>query len=688
MIGTSLTIKTTFNTANAVPNIKVQDITDYVTEGIALADVKGILTLKDPTGNTFHTAPAFTSPDIDPTISRVFSIALPLDVNDAVIVGSYTVTYEIQVGGGVQPGNYTTIKVYNFCFTTPTVEMKHDIDCLCATLKDIDNTNYGTLATSGNTPNIPILGVTATNTFIFEGNESSLFIEEKEFISENNSNSNNNGTFTVFSSTYDDGSDKTGTITTSLSSTAVVGVGTLFTTELSVGQTIYDINGILIGKVASITNNLNLVLAANALVLVSAGEYISSSKTTVTIVENTLVVAGTFGDIIYQNFIRIHSLFFPKPILPVQPSDIISSDAIITVNDPNFYSGIYGDEISTIATYTQADGLNVVVLIEGGGQFEANCDWDLCSIFCGIKKLVTRWNNKLRTNPTEANQILNEQLIIVMFNMMLFRQAQECGDSVTAASVLSTIVQVGGFTSDCQCGSGTIRRIVPVCGSGGSGTTITISQGNGIKVSFSGSNYQISLDPTILNKINSLYNTNIISSDSTISVSGPVTSGITKTFDIKLPSGSVPQNRSEFISNIQYGVASITAMSVTDVLKSGANMVPATPKVDIVSLNGSPAWLNSSTFFVVYDFQFTPTDTFKITASVINSNYLQSLCYNGKFEISFVKKYKTVDNPGQMYFMILYNGIPVSNAFLCQQSVDAGVAGLSSLIKIHFKISQ
>jgi hypothetical protein len=60
------------------------------------------------------------------------------------------------------------------------------------------------------------------------------------------------------------GGNKTGTITTLTNSRIVVGIGTLFTTELSVGQKIYKNDGTYIGKIESISSNTNLTLASYA----------------------------------------------------------------------------------------------------------------------------------------------------------------------------------------------------------------------------------------------------------------------------------------------------------------------------------------------------------------------------------------------------------------------------------------
>jgi len=65
----------------------------------------------------------------------------------------------------------------------------------------------------------------------------------------------------------------TGTITTTLISTTVTGVGTSFTTELVVGYVIKDSGGTTIGTISSITSNTIAVLGSNAAVAVTGGSY-------------------------------------------------------------------------------------------------------------------------------------------------------------------------------------------------------------------------------------------------------------------------------------------------------------------------------------------------------------------------------------------------------------------------------
>jgi len=63
----------------------------------------------------------------------------------------------------------------------------------------------------------------------------------------------------------------TGTVTSTLVSTALVGVGTQFLKELAIGDSVYNSSDALIGVIASITDATNAVLAANGAVAVTAG---------------------------------------------------------------------------------------------------------------------------------------------------------------------------------------------------------------------------------------------------------------------------------------------------------------------------------------------------------------------------------------------------------------------------------
>lgn len=70
-----------------------------------------------------------------------------------------------------------------------------------------------------------------------------------------------------------------GTITVALNGTAVTGVGTTFTTQVTVGDPIFNGAGNYIGIIASITNNTNLVLIEGAMVAVTGAAYLRTDPT-------------------------------------------------------------------------------------------------------------------------------------------------------------------------------------------------------------------------------------------------------------------------------------------------------------------------------------------------------------------------------------------------------------------------
>lgn len=87
-----------------------------------------------------------------------------------------------------------------------------------------------------------------------------------------------------------------GTIDTINYSPAVNGTGTKFTTEVSVGDSLYTPNGVLIGVVASISSNTLLLLDVNANMDLTASSYykVNQNKTgTITCTTASAIVTGT-----------------------------------------------------------------------------------------------------------------------------------------------------------------------------------------------------------------------------------------------------------------------------------------------------------------------------------------------------------------------------------------------------------
>jgi len=143
MIQDALSIKTCFELNNDPKNIEITDTTDYAAEGIALTDVIGIFKMVGPDGVTFYTG-SFPTPDIDADVSLIFNtVSLPLDVNNEVQQGKYTITYTIRVVGGVQPGDFVLVKDYVFNYTAVNIKIDLTVDCRCSEITSTDTTDYG-----------------------------------------------------------------------------------------------------------------------------------------------------------------------------------------------------------------------------------------------------------------------------------------------------------------------------------------------------------------------------------------------------------------------------------------------------------------------------------------------------------------------------------------------------------------
>lgn len=138
-----VSIETRFQLDNSPKNFKITDTADYVgTYGIALADVEGVLKITDPNGSLVHQT-VFPAVDIDLDVSTfIDTIALPLDANQEVLKGNYTITYTVQVSGAVDPGTYEKSFIYKYCYEDIDVDVDLTVDLICAQLTSTDNTTY------------------------------------------------------------------------------------------------------------------------------------------------------------------------------------------------------------------------------------------------------------------------------------------------------------------------------------------------------------------------------------------------------------------------------------------------------------------------------------------------------------------------------------------------------------------
>ena len=84
----------------------------------------------------------------------------------------------------------------------------------------------------------------------------------------------------------------TGTITATTGAASVVGVGTLFTTQIAVGDKIYNSASTLVGTVSVITDDTNITLVANGAVAVTGGAFVDVPATSLNFAAPILATTG------------------------------------------------------------------------------------------------------------------------------------------------------------------------------------------------------------------------------------------------------------------------------------------------------------------------------------------------------------------------------------------------------------
>jgi hypothetical protein len=169
----------------------------------------------------------------------------------------------------------------------------------------------------------------------------------------------------------------TGTITTNSGSTAVVGVGTLFTTEAPAGSYLYSNASppVYLGKVASVTDNLNLVLEAGGAYANTAGiSYLKKTLADGLLIEQEILmrVPVIYVDTVTRTIPKISFLRNPNGALISSNTDT----AYITLTQEST-SNLPGTSPGSTTVNTTIERLNVFTqaTLPSGNYFPTSGDF-------------------------------------------------------------------------------------------------------------------------------------------------------------------------------------------------------------------------------------------------------------------------------------------------------------------------
>jgi hypothetical protein len=119
------------------------DTTDYVSQSIDPADVTIVVKAETAGGGIFYNNTNHGVPDIDPDVSldSTITIPLPLDGSGNPLQDAYTFTLEWQETSGV-PYEVTKVKTETLNYSSPTVDISMEVDCITPRLTATDDSFY------------------------------------------------------------------------------------------------------------------------------------------------------------------------------------------------------------------------------------------------------------------------------------------------------------------------------------------------------------------------------------------------------------------------------------------------------------------------------------------------------------------------------------------------------------------
>ena len=139
-----LRVKGAAHLTSTVPQLILTDTTDYASQGVVIGDgPAGVISATGPAGQ-FYNNTNFGSADIPAPLSAPLStivIPLPLDQNNDLLKGSYSITYTVRLIGGDMT-EATLTKNVTINYDSPTANVVMSVDLGAPLLTSDDQTDY------------------------------------------------------------------------------------------------------------------------------------------------------------------------------------------------------------------------------------------------------------------------------------------------------------------------------------------------------------------------------------------------------------------------------------------------------------------------------------------------------------------------------------------------------------------
>ncbi len=139
---TTVDFSSYFNYKLPTKQITFTDKTDFVAQGTVAANVTVVAKVTAPVSGVIYNNTNHSAPDIDcgTSLDSVIEIALPLDVNSNPEQGVYEI--ELTYQDLIVPSTVIETRTFNLNYTSPTVDLTMEVDCVTPLLTATDTTSY------------------------------------------------------------------------------------------------------------------------------------------------------------------------------------------------------------------------------------------------------------------------------------------------------------------------------------------------------------------------------------------------------------------------------------------------------------------------------------------------------------------------------------------------------------------
>jgi hypothetical protein len=374
---------------NTTKKGRIVDASNYTAEGIILAQyqAKGLGNVYSPTGAIIVNGSTVGSPLVNlvsTTTSAWFN--LPLDSNGEILNGTYSFTYSLRYA--------ITAGTVNSVSTTSTFELEF--------------TNAGRVLIAGDS-----LVVVA------------------------NTETENNGTFTVATAAFDEGIDN---------STIVVTQTTLVNEAVATGTYSFDVTRANFAGSTYTFNGCNLV---------------TPSVTVTYDCEST-----QFGSIVFQDSTVLNgqtvvsrdlSGYYPNGLYPA-PATNPQTTTLNSLTFSELAVGTWTHVLVLNMSVTQSDGLVYTYQVRDTGETLVTCVGTLCGLTPCIESLKDKFNASYVKGQDSG---LNNLILLVLQLYALAKEYKTCGNNAMYAATVAQLESVLNESGQCSCGCCDENQDVP-----------------------------------------------------------------------------------------------------------------------------------------------------------------------------------------------------------------------------------